>query len=170
MHERGCPYAVTTLFLFALLCYFCPGIKKLLQSPIADDEVILEAPVETIIKRRQQVTVTWFAVPQLASLLLTMTYRSSANEPDVVVLSFGSVKSPGTNLELEDASDAEVISADGENEEDFVLPGDTYTIKPSRRELMALRSELGSHWNSPSKRRMRRNSRTRSCPQYFQPM
>ena len=79
----------------------------------------------------------------------------TANEPDDVALSCGPVASLDTDLEID--------------EEDFVLPGDTNTIKSSRRELKALHSDLGSHWNSPSKRRMRRSTRTRSRPQYFQP-
>ena len=106
---------------------------------------------------------------QLALLLLMLAYHYSdgnTNESDNVVPCSGSVTPTSTDLELEEVSNAEVISFDGENEEDFVLPGNT---KPPRRELMALRSELGIHWNSPSKRRMRRSSRTRSRPQYFQP-
>ena len=109
---------------------------------------------------------------QIALLLLMLVYHNSdgnTNEPDDVALSSGSVTPTSADLELEEVSDDEVISSAGENEEDFVLSGDTNTIKPSRRELMALRSELGSHWNSPSKRRMRRSPRTRSRPQYFQP-
>ena len=94
-------------------------------------------------------------------MLLMLAYHNSngtANEPDDVALSCGPVTSLDTDLEIEEESDVEIISTDGENEDDFV-PGDTNTIKPSRRELKALRSELGSHWNSPSKRRMRRSSR-----------
>ena len=106
---------------------------------------------------------------QLVLLLLMLAYHNSdgnTNEPDDVVPCSGSVTPPGIDLELEEVSNPEVISFDGENEEDFVLPSKT---KPPRRELMALRSELGIHWNSPSKRRMRRSSRTCSRPQYFQP-
>ena len=110
---------------------------------------------------------------QVALMLLMLAYHNSdgtANEPDDVALSCGPVASQDTDLELiDEESDAEFISTDGESEEELVLPGDTNTIKPSRRELMALHSDLGSHWNSPSKRRMRRSSRTRSRPQYFQP-
>ena len=109
---------------------------------------------------------------QITLLLLILAYHNSdgtANEPDDVTLPSGSVTPTSTDFEFEEVSNDEVISSDGEDEEDFFLPGDKSTIKPFRRELMALRSELGSHWNSPSKRRMRRSSRTRSRPQYFQP-
>jgi hypothetical protein len=105
-------------------------------------------------------------------MLLMLAYHNSdgtANEPDDVALSCGPVASLDTDLEIDEESDAEIISTDGENEEDFVLPGDTNTIKSSRREVMALHSDLGSHWNSPSKRRVRRSSRIRSRPQYYQP-
>ncbi len=107
-----------------------------------------------------------------ALMLFMLVYHNhnpdgSENESDDVVSS-GSVTPPGTDLELEEISNEDVISTDGDNEEDFVLSSNT-DIQPSRRELMALRSELGSHWNSPSKRRVWRSPRTRSRPQYFQP-
>ena len=112
---------------------------------------------------------------QLALMLLMLAYhnsdRTADDEPDVA-LSSGSEISSGTNLDLdlEEVSDNEAISANKDNGEDIVLLCST-NIVSSRRELMALRSELGAHWKSPStsKRRMRRSPRTRSRPKYFEP-
>ena len=109
---------------------------------------------------------------QLALVLLILAYHNSdgtANDDPNVALSFGSEMSPGTNLNL-DFEDFPDNVADGENGENDILPRST-NIEPSRRELMALRSELGAHWKSPSisKRRMRRSPRARSRPKYFEP-
>ena len=119
------------------------------------------------------------AIRHFALMLLMLAYHSSdraTDEPDGVALSSalssGSGVSSGTNLDsdLEEISDNEVISSDGDNGEDTDLPLNT-NIESSRRELKALRSELGTHWKSPSKRRrrMRRRPRTRSRPNYFEP-
>ena len=112
---------------------------------------------------------------RLALMLFMLAYHNSdgtANELQDVTLSSGSVISPSTNLNFEEVSDNEVISADGENGGNGV---DLSTnIEPSRRKLMALRSELGTHWKSPTSskrrmRRMRRSPRARSRPKYFEP-
>eukprot|EP00986_Skeletonema_menzelii_P021529 scaffold34831_cov217-Skeletonema_menzelii.AAC.2 len=108
-------------------------------------------------------------------MLLMLAYHNSdrtANDEPDVALSSGSEISSDTNLDLdlEEVSDNEAISANKDNGEDIVLLCST-NMESSRRELMALRSELGAHWKSPStsKRRMRRSPRTRSRPKYFEP-
>ena len=80
---------------------------------------------------------------------------------------------PLPNLDLEEVVvvEDEIIFADEENEADEALVRNT-NAKSSRHEVVALRSELGRHWKSPSrrfKRRMRRSSRLRSRPKYFEP-
>lgn len=111
---------------------------------------------------------------QLAWILLLMaTYCNSddgaTNEPGVLLSSESDI-SPGTDLDLEDVFDNEIIFADEENGADEALVRNTYT-KSLRHEVVALRSELGRHWKSPSKRRTRtrRSYRIRSRPKYFEP-
>ena len=107
---------------------------------------------------------------QLAWILLMLAYCNSdgATKDDGVLLSSQSEISPGINLDLEEACDDEMIFADEENGADEALLRNTKS-KPSGHELMALHLDLGRHWKSPSKRRMRRSSRHRSRPKYFEP-
>ena len=108
---------------------------------------------------------------QLALMLLMLAYCNSdgiTDEPDDVAST--SEISPGTDLDLEEAPDDEVIFIDEENgaeTEEIFSP--ITNPKPSKRELTALHSELGRHWKSPSKRRRRRSSRICSRPNYFEP-
>ena len=107
---------------------------------------------------------------QLAWILLMLAYRNSdrATKEDGVLLSSESEISPGTNLDLEEVCDDEMISTDGENGSDEAILRNT-NFQPSGHELTALHSVLGRHWTSPSKRRRRRSSRIRSRPKYFEP-
>eukprot|EP00985_Skeletonema_marinoi_P002094 scaffold852_cov179-Skeletonema_marinoi.AAC.1 len=108
---------------------------------------------------------------QLALMLLMLAYCNTdgiTDEPDDVAST--SEISPGTDLDLEEAPDDEVIFIDEENgaETEEVFSPIT-NPKPSKRELTALHSELGRHWKSPSKRRRRRSSRICGRPNYFEP-
>eukprot|EP00985_Skeletonema_marinoi_P009050 scaffold4148_cov170-Skeletonema_marinoi.AAC.2 len=108
---------------------------------------------------------------QLALMLLMLAYCNSdgiTDEPDDVAST--SEISPGTDLDLKEAPDDEVIFIGEENgaETEEVFSPIT-NPKPSKRELTALHSELGRHWKSPSKRRRRRSSRICSRPTYFEP-
>jgi hypothetical protein len=108
---------------------------------------------------------------QLALMLLMLAYCNTdgiTDEPDDVAST--SEISPGTDLDLEEAPDDEVIFIGEENgaEAEEVFSPIT-NPKPSKRELTALHSELGRHWKSPSKRRRRRSSRIYSRPNYFEP-
>jgi len=103
-------------------------------------------------------------------MLLMLAYCNSdgiTDEPDDIAAT--SEISPGTDLDLEEAPDDEVIFIDEENgaETEEVLSLIT-NPKPSKL-VTALHSELGRHWKSPSKRRRRRSSRICSRPNYFEP-
>eukprot|EP00985_Skeletonema_marinoi_P012918 scaffold6326_cov92-Skeletonema_marinoi.AAC.1 len=108
---------------------------------------------------------------QLALMLLMLAYCNSdgiTDEPDDIAAT--SEISPGTDLDLEEAPDDEVIFIDEENGAEAAEVLSLITNpKPSKRELTALHSELGRHWKSPSKRRRRRSSRICSRPNYFEP-
>eukprot|EP00984_Skeletonema_dohrnii_P023462 scaffold12546_cov110-Skeletonema_dohrnii-CCMP3373.AAC.7 len=108
---------------------------------------------------------------QLALMLLMLAYCNTdgiKDEPDDVAST--SEISLGTDLDLEEAPDDEVIFIGEENgaEAEEVFSPIT-NPKPSKRELTALHSELGRHWKSPSKRRRRRSSRICSRPNFFEP-
>lgn len=114
---------------------------------------------------------------QLAWILLLMAYRNyddddgATNEPDVVLSSESEISiSPGTDLALEELFDDEIIFVNEKRGSDEALVRNTNTkSSSSRQELVALRSELGRHWNSPSKSRIRKSYRIRSRPKYFEP-
>jgi len=74
--------------------------------------------------------------------------------------------SPGADSE--EASEAEAAFVADENvEEEALIP--VANSKSLRREATTLQSDLGRHWKSPSKRRTRKSSRTRSKPKYYEP-
>ena len=105
----------------------------------------------------------------LAFVLLLLLYNDS--DSDVNANEAESTQDLEIPADLEEATEDEVACIREGNEADEDVDEDVpnTTCKSSKRISNVLHSELGRHWKSPSKRRRRRGSRTRSKPKYYEP-
>mmetsp|Transcript_15704 Transcript_15704/g.31647 ORF Transcript_15704/g.31647 Transcript_15704/m.31647 type:complete len:635 (-) Transcript_15704:671-2575(-) len=101
----------------------------------------------------------------LAFVLLLLLYNDS--DSDVNANEAESTQDSEIPADLEEATEDEAACIQERNEAEEDVPNTNF--KSSKRVSKALHSELGRHWKSPSKRRRRRSSRTRSKPKYYEP-
>ena len=109
----------------------------------------------------------------LAFMLLLLLYNDSDSNSDSCVNANEAESTQDSEIpaDLEEATEDEAACIHEGNEADEDVDEDVpnTTCKSSKRIPNVLHSELGRHWKSPSKRRRRRGSRTRSKPKYYDP-
>jgi hypothetical protein len=105
----------------------------------------------------------------LAFVLLLLLYNDSDSNSDSCVNANEAESTQDLEIpaDLEEATEDEAACIQERNEAEEDVPNTNF--KSSKRVSKALHSELGRHWKSPSKRRRRRSSRTRSKPKYYEP-
>jgi hypothetical protein len=125
--------------------------------------LLLGKPALNVLKGATSINV--LELRHLAFVLLLLLYEDSdsgvnANEAE-------STQDSEIPADLEEATEDEAACIHERNEAEEDVPNTNF--KSSKRVSKALHSELGRHWKSPSKRRRRRSSRTRSKPKYYEP-
>jgi len=142
-------------------------VTSIQYSPKDLDQYGLSLDLSSIDRRISVPNSIWdlhqFVLLLMVLLCCNADCDGNTNGPDA---SPASEISPGADSE--EASEAEAaVVADENGEEEALLP--IANFKSVRREATMLQSDLGRHWKSPSKRRKRKSSRTRSKPKYYEP-
>jgi hypothetical protein len=142
-------------------------VSSILYPPEDLDEHGLSLDLSSIERLKSNPTSIW-ELHQFVLLLLVLLCCNADSDGNTNGLDVAPASETSPGADSEEASEAEAAFVADENvEEEALIP--VANSKSLRREATTLQSDLGRHWKSPSKRRTRKSSRTRSKPNYYEP-